>query len=1148
LRLAIAVVALAACTLPLAAQESRGTIVGRVSDPSGALIPNATVEVKNKAQGVVQTFKTNESGAYQAPYLIPGQYEVAVTAEGFKRAVRDTVSVTVGDRVNVDLTMEVGEMTQSVSVTAEAPLLQTASSSSGQVVDTKRLAELPLAHGQPLQLMGLATGVAYTGSATLDRPYEPTHIAGFAMNGTRGNRSDITIDGIPSTATANANEVIASYVPPQDMVQEFRVQTATFDAQFGNTEGGVTNISIKSGTNNFHGTAYYYKQAPALFANNWFANAGNQPRTEFDYDRVGGSFGGPVILPKLYNGRNRTFFMYGPEMFRDSRPRNNGTPTTLTEANKRGDFSALLNPALNPNNLANHPYQIYNPFTRRQTAPGVYTADPFPGNIIPTSMIHPVSAALLGYWPSPTTPGAADLAGRNNFQNPNLLEKTDYFNHTLRLDHNLTDSQRLAYRWSSYDRDSNYNNYFGNLATGENFQFVSRATSLDYVNALSSSMVLNLRYGYNRFIRATGNNPESNGFDLTSLGFSQAYAGQISPDMLKFPRIEIAGYQGTAVGGEFRPNDTHAFMATLNQTVGSHAIKYGTEFRAYRENSVFSGNNTVGRFVFNSEYTRLSNTTPGSPNDIGQSAAAFLLGLPSTAAVLRESSYAEQSTSWGFFIHDDWRVSNRLTLNIGVRYEFETPLEERWGRSIQTFDPNATVAIGQNTFQGAFVVGAPGQGLFSTPKNNIMPRFGFAYRLGDRTVLRGGYGMFYGFLGQRRTDVIRSGFARETVINASPDGGLTFPRNLGNVFTEGLLEPRPPAEIPATLVGTGSGSWTFFDPNPKTAQHQRWLMNIQRELPGNWLVEAGYVGNRGTRLEMYRDINALPPQYWSTSPVRDQQTISFLTGNVPNPNAGRLLVSGGLNNANITRWQSLRPFPHYGDLFTQTYQGYSWYHSLQASAEKRFSHGYTFLLSYTFSKFMEATTYLNPFDPMPTEMISPVDRPHRVSISALYELPFGPGKMLLNGRNPVLSRIVGGWQVNGIYTYQSGFPLDFGNWIFNGNLRDIPLSNPTRERWINTDAGFNRVAAQQLQWNVRTFPRWTSYIRSDALNNIDLSVIKNTRIREGMDIQFRAEAMNAFNSPHFNGPETNPTSANFGLVTGVLNYARRIQLGARLVF
>ncbi len=282
------------------AQESRGTIVGTVTDSSGAAIAGATVEVTNVAQGVRQTFRTNQAGLYHAPYLIPGQYEVAVAFEGFKRAVRQSVDVKVGDRVSVDMMMEVGATEQSVTVTAESPLLESATGSVGQVVDSKRITELPIAHGQPFALIGLSAGVSQNNtSATLDRPFEPTHIIGFAVNGTRQNRSDITIDGIPSTATANANEVTASYVPPADIVQEFKVQSATFDAQFGNTEGGVTNISIKSGTNEFHGSAYYYKMAPALFANNWFANAQRQPRTDFDDDRWGGSAGGPVFVPKL---------------------------------------------------------------------------------------------------------------------------------------------------------------------------------------------------------------------------------------------------------------------------------------------------------------------------------------------------------------------------------------------------------------------------------------------------------------------------------------------------------------------------------------------------------------------------------------------------------------------------------------------------------------------------------------------------------------------------------------------------------------------------------------------------------------------------------------------------------------------------------
>jgi hypothetical protein len=310
------------------------------------------------------------------------------------------------------------------------------------------------------------------------------------------------------------------------------------------------------------------------------------------------------------------------------------------------------------------------------------------------------------------------------------------------------------------------------------------------------------------------------------------------------------------------------------------------------------------------------------------------------------------------------------------------------------------------------------------------------------------------------------------------------------------------------------------------------------------------VGNRGTRIEITRDINSLPQRYLSTSPTRDQATINFLNAQVDNPFAGQLEVVGGLNNPRISRAQSLRPFPYYSDLTTSTNQGYSWYHSMQASLQKRFSQGYTVLLSYTFSKFMEAVTYLNPADAMPTEMISPFDRPHRLSISALYELPFGRGKNFLNSTNPVLSRIVGGWQVNGIYTYQSGAPIDFSNngIAFNGKFSDIALSNPTRERWINTDAGFQRQASQALEQNIRTFPRWFSSVRGHRLSNIDLSVIKNTAITERVQVQFRGEALNAFNSPHFAAPEANPTSANFGVVTGVLNYARRIQLGARVVF
>ena len=417
---------LAACAWALmagaaAAQDSRGTITGTVRDSSKAVVPGATVTITSAAMGNEVTAVTNESGYFEVPYLIrrhlQGDRRAAGLQEIRQREGRRAHRRSTGARGP----LEVGGTVEEVTVSGSTPLLETTSASLGNVVDARRISELPTPHGDPYSLIGLAAGVSYTGSLRLDRPFEPTHIVGYAMDGTRGNRSDLTIDGIPSTATANANEVIASYVPPPDIVQEFKVQTATFDAASGNTEGGVTNLSIKSGTNRFTGTAYFVKTPPSLFSNDFFANANNQPLTDFTYNRYGGMVGGPVVLPG-YDGRRKTFFMYGFEGIHEARPRNNGTPTVPSEKMRTGDFSELL--ALGPQ------YQIYNPFTRRALPNGRFQQDPFPGNIIPQGLINPVARAALEFIGRPLTPGNAD--GTGNFQQPSLPESIKYASNTIR--------------------------------------------------------------------------------------------------------------------------------------------------------------------------------------------------------------------------------------------------------------------------------------------------------------------------------------------------------------------------------------------------------------------------------------------------------------------------------------------------------------------------------------------------------------------------------------------------------------------------------------------------------------------------------------------------------------------------------------------
>lgn len=1150
---------------PILAQEARGKITGKVRDAGKGVVPGATVKVTNTERGTTVSSPTNEAGIFLASFLLPGSYQITVEAPGFKKYVRDGIVVSVNDSLEIDIDLEVGTVDQTVTVTGEAPLLDTTSGSLGQVVDARRIAELPIGHGDPYALMGLGGGVSFSRDQRLDRPFEPTHIVGYSIDGTRANRSDLTIDGASSTSTANAGEVISSFVPPQDLVQEFKVQSATFDASFGNTEGGVTNLSIKSGTNQFHGTAYYTNFTPGTSANDFYANRQRQPLADFYYHRYGGTVGGPVWIPKVYNGQNKTFFMYGVEGIREARPRNNGTLNIPTDKMRTGDFSELL--AIGPQ------YQIYNPLTRRAVANGRFQEDPFTGNIIPTSLINPIAKKFVeNYLPRATsTPTGADGAG--NFQQPGLKERAKYQSHTIRIDHAFSEKHRVFGRTSWYDRNSDYNNYYGNLATGTLFQFISRQGVFDDVYTISPTLVLNVRYGYNRFIRADAPNPENKGFDLASLGFPSSYTNLIAKDSARFPRFDINSYQGTGFGADFRPTDTHNVVGQITKTLGTHSVKGGFEFRSYRENSFFDSNNQTGQFNFDNTYTKgpLDNAT--QPIQLGFSFAAFLLGIPTSGLINQPAAYSEQSLAYGVFVHDDWRVNSKLTVNVGLRYELEGALTERYNRSVSGFDfttsqsieaavaakyalnPTPEVPASQFKVRGGLLfAGVNGQGreLYEVPKKNFMPRLGFAYKLNDKTVLRGGYGIFFGFLGQRRGDVIQSGYSTNTPLNVTLNNGLNFIETLSNPFQTGLRVAPGSSQGIQTFLGQ---SITFFNQNPLSPYMQRWQLGFQRELPLGFVAEASYVGNRGTHIEMTRNLNATPLQYLSTSPTLDTTRINYLSANIPNPFAGLVPTGTFLAGTNIARERLLRPYPQFDQVNTTTNQGYSWYHSLQLNLEKRFSQGYTLQASYTFSKFMEAITYLNGADPLPTEVISDFDRPHRFASSGIFELPVGKGKRFWSDVPTVASYFISGWQVSAIYTFQSGAPLgDWPNIVFNGDVKNIglPRGQQTIQKWINTSAGFlttNGVLAS----NVRTFPVRFGFIRGDKINNWDIGIIKKTRFGEGKkEFQYRAEFLNAFNHPLLftTAVNLNPSQATFGQVTAGTqgNYARRVQMTFKFLF
>jgi len=449
--------------------------------------------------------------------------------------------------------------------------------------------------------------------------------------------------------------------------------------------------------------------------------------------------------------------------------------------------------------------------------------------------------------------------------------------------------------------------------------------------------------------------------------------------------------------------------------------------------------------------------------------------------------------------------------------------------------------------------------LYNTPKNTFLPRLGFAYQLNPKTVFRGGMGLFAGFLGERRGDVFTYGYSQDTTIGTTFNAyGAPIPRNWNNaLLTQPILEPVGNANGRQTYLGQGI---TFFNPDPKVSKQLRWQMGVQRELLGGMTVEAVYVGNHGYDIEINRNINALPREYLNTDNARTtamSNNNTFLTASIANPLAG-LLPGSGYNNATIGRQQLMRPYPAFGDITTTNNDGKTWYSSGQFSVQKRFTKGYTLGVSYTLSKWMQATEYLNATDPEPTKMISDQDVTNRISVSAVFELPFGQGKRFGSDASGVLNGFIGGWQLQGVYTYQTGFPIAFGDVFYNGtdpeNGTDIVIDNPTTAKWFNTDVftsilNSTSTLASPVS-HLRTFKTRFSAVRRDSINNVDLSLLKNIRFPRGMELQLRAEFLNLFNEPYFPAPVTGVTSSTFGQVTAsnVDNYARRAQLGIKLLF
>jgi Carboxypeptidase regulatory-like domain len=1142
------------------AQDFRGAITGRVLDSSAAALPGVAVTATSVSTNVASTTTTNNEGSYTILYLTPGVYRVAAELSGFKKLVREGVEVRVGDRVTLNLSLEVGQMEETISVTAETPLLELASGSAGQVIDEKRISLLPLSDGNPFTLTRLVPGVAYTGDLKFSRPFDNAGTSSINADGSTGG-NEFSLDGSPNMASGRR----VAYVPPAGAVQQFKVQTAAFDAADGHTAGAMVNVTLKSGTNALKGEGYYYLRDEKLSATDFFVNKSGSEKPQLSYERFGGHTGGPLWLPG-YSGRDRTFFFTAVEWLYDEFPEP-GSRTVPTEAQRTGDFSALLGQGI----------RIYDPATARRVGSRV-VRDPFPGNIIPANRISPIAREVLKYYPQPNQAGNAQ--GGNNFFTTNP-RTDDFYSIALRVDHRLTDKQQMFVRYTRNDRKEARNAAFGvvnGVVPTGNFLFrINDGLTADHVYTISGTTLLNVRGGWQRFQEPNVRQHEGL-FDPATLGFPAA-ATQYFGSARYFPQFDLD--QFTDIGDSLASTTTHSiysFQPTFTRLMNRHSIKAGYDLRLYRERS-FNPGRLAGAYQFRGNYTRAQDN--GS-NLFGQDLAAFMLGQPTGGGIDINAQRLNNQLYHGVFVQDDWKVTDKLTVNLGLRYEYEGAPTDAQNRNVRGFDPDAAIAIEAaakaayaanpipevapsafNVRGGLQFASDSARGFWNADANNIQPRVGFAYAINDRTGLRGGWGIYtVPFIFSN--GLYQPGFAQGTSIIPTPDSGVTFRANLADPFPDGLLQPAGASNGANTNLGQGAGRFAPLD--FQNAHNMRYSIGIQRELPHQWMFDIAYAGSRGYDLVTELDLNPVPAQYLSTNRERDQAVINFLGQDVANPFRG-LIPGTGLTNPTTDRSNLLRPFPQFTGVTTWDNTGTSGYNSLQTKIEKRFTRGYTILASYTWSKFTEKVARLNATDTQLAERLSTSDVPHRFVISGVWELPFGRDRRWGNSANGLVDAFIGGWSVQAIGQMQTGRPFNLGNLYFDGDLSALKAdySGDKNNPVFDTSGFYFHDAAVQtggvddpakqradqrknLGSNIRYFPFTVEGMRGQGLHLWDISVVKQVRFGDRLRAQFHVEFLNAFNHPVFNNPNTDPSNANFGKVTSQNNLPRDIQLAAKFVF
>ncbi len=922
------------------AQEFRATISGHVSDASGASVPSAKIQAINVETNETTTATTDSSGAYSIPFLRPGNYKLTATAPGFKHYDRENLTLEVSKVAGIDIVLEVGSITDTVEVTAEVAMLDTQTANRGGVVNTQQVSELPLNARNPFMLGAMMSGVTFNGAAIWQRPFDNGAIAQWSVNGGRDSSSEFMLDGASNNGQMGSNNV--AYVPIVDSVQEFNVMANSFSAEYGHSGGGIMNVVLKSGTNAFHATGWEYLRRTPLDANTFQNNANGKAKPEHYLDQYGFQLGGPVYIPKLLkkDGRVRLFYLGAFENYRE------GTPNPLTVSwpepeMRTGDFSKLVN-------AAGQKVTVYNPFDYTLDSSGNPIRAPFADGKIPSSMINPIAQAVTKYMPLPNQPApGGQRYATNNLNLPGYFDADKFYNLILKFDWNFGDRNRAFFRHASNDRTENraVNGIDNKPGTDgqQPFQRINDAYVVDWVSTVSPTFILNVRGSYNRFIEK-GFGAANAGFDVSSFGLPQSLLKQV-PSPVYFGRWNFyTGNSGTSgvynsLGRSQSNNftNTYELSASATKIWGKHTLKGGIDVRQI--NYLIQNTGDILRFDSYTAPTSKIWNTPDSTS--GDPYASFLLGIPQGNSNFPLFPWWKQWYAAPYFM-DDWKVSRRLTLNLGLRLDFNLPEHEKHNRMNGPFDPNVANPIASqisanlasiasqipadlaakyasltNLKGGLTFAGV--NGIPSTPaqivKNNWGPRIGFAYQLRDKLVVRGGVGLYYSNPdnGYQQT----AGFSTSTDIVNSLDGGRTFISNiLSNPYPNGILTPTGSSAGAATFVGRNN-SW--FNSNFHTPKVWSMQLGFQYQVTKTSTLDFSYVGTRSTDLNMQKDYNLPPLDLRKACNALEGGRGDFCDAQVPNPfkNIPAFLGTTYYSANTISRFNMDRLFPQFNGNLTQ---------------------------------------------------------------------------------------------------------------------------------------------------------------------------------------------------------------------------------------